>query len=612
MTIEFRDGSQEVVTSRNPVVEKVSPYQYAGFYDGEILDDTIQTEIIGPASTFTGAVPEHLSLTDAKVVLQEEIPVKDVIRYEDRTIVDFGQNFVGIVSIDTRFLQAGDSIKVRHAEILTAEGQLYTDNLRKAKAEIIYTADGQAKIYQPRFTYMGFRYIEITGVPYQDDLVKAHAIYNDMERTGYFTTSHKGLQRVYDNQLWGQKSNYVEVPTDCPQRDERMGYTGDGQVFARTGSYNFDTERFWQKFFKDIAYSQEDNSENYVAPTVPANGPAGIGFLNMLGWGNAVTIIPEAMYQQYGSDKLQVQYYQNMKDFVDCELNHLGENQLWLAPNLGDWLMPGKDMSWMATNNGPVSNSFIVNDLKILSQLAKRLEREDDFAYYYEKYKQIQEAYISTFIAQDGTVAGDYQGAYIMALQYVLPTGDLKQKVLEKFVENVRRNGINTGFFSTEYLLPLLAENGEAELTYDLLLQDGCPGWIYQVNQGATTIWERWDAIKPDGSINDDKVMQSDGNMVSFNHYAFGSVGRFIYEYILGIRALEPGYHKILIKPVVDKRLGQVSGAYQSRQGKIEVSWTFNDNGKGELKVTTPVETQIELPNGEIFEVQAGTYQYQL
>lgn len=610
LSVHFEDGSQDIITSSDSVVEKVSQYQYAGFYDGEIRDDRIDPVIIGEAVKYTGSIPEHLSLTQSKVILQEKIPIKEVIRQPDRTIIDFGQNFAGIIELNTKYLNFGETIHIRHGEVLTENGQLYTDNLRKAKAEIIYTSDGNEKKYRPRFTYMGFRYIEISGVEYKDGLVEARALYNDMCRTGYFNTSHEKLQRVYENQLWGQKSNYVEVPTDCPQRDERMGYTGDGQAFARTGAYNFDSEDFWKKFFKDIAFSQADNSENYVAPTIPANGPGGIGFLNMLGWGNAVTIIPEAMYQQFGSEDLQVQFYDNMKAFIDCEIAHLGKNNLWLAPNLGDWLMPDKDMAWMATNNGPVSNSFIVNDLNIFSKLAKRLGFEEDYLYYREKYEQVQKAYISTFVSADGTVVGDYQGAYIMVLQYVLEPGALRNKVAKKFVENVRENGINTGFFSTEYLLPLLVENGEPELAYDLLLQEDCPGWIYQVNRGATTIWERWDAIKPDGSINDDKVMQSDGNMVSFNHYAFGSVGRFIYEYILGIKPLVPGFKKVQIKPIMDSRLGHVSGSYHSRNGKISVEWILNEDGTGHLTVDTPVDSLIELPNGMTQQVMAGIYKY--
>lgn len=609
LEVEFEDNTFEKFVSNSSVQVYETPYLYAGFYDGEVFDQRIRESEISSAVLYTGIIPENLSETYLKVKEKEEMSIKEVIVKEDKTIIDFGQNFAGFIEVNWELIPKNTKLKLRHGEILTQEGDLYTDNLRKAKAETVLYSNGEKGIYRPRFTYMGFRYVELTGVDYQEGLLSAKVIYSDMELTGSFSSENKKVDRLFQNQLWGQKSNYVEVPTDCPQRDERMGYTGDGQAYALTGSYNYDTEEFWKKFFKDIRMTQKDNSEDFVAPTVPANGPGGIGFLNMLGWGNAVTIIPEMLYWQYGAKEFQEENYESMKLFVDSEIRHMTDD-LWLAPNLGDWLMPEKGLEFMATYNGPVSNSFIVNDLRILASLAERLNKQDDCVKYKEQFEKTRDAYIKTFIDSDGIVQGDYQGGYVMALAYVVEDELLRKKLLSRLVNDVKQNGLNTGFFATEHLLPLLVEAGEPKLAYDTLLDESCPGWMYQVNNGATTIWERWDALKEDGTVNDQKMEQSDENMVSFNHYAFGSVGKFYYQYILGIKPLEPGYKKILIKPYVDERLGSVSGGYKSRSGEISVSWQYITEKKVKLSVQTPQKSVIELPDGQKMEVESGNYQY--
>ena len=445
-----------------------------------------------------------------------------------------------------------------------------------------------------------------------DGLISARALYSDMERTGYFTSENDMVQQLYQNQLWSQKSNYVEVPTDCPQRDERMGYTGDGQVFAQTGAFNFDTRLFWKKFLRDIRFSQMDNTEGYVDATVPAQGPSGIGMLNMLGWGNCNTIVPDMLFWQYGDDSFLRQQYESMKTFVECEIRHMGSQpgteDLWIGPNLGDWLALGKDIRYMAMHNGPVSNSFIVNDLRILSKTARHFGYTDDAERYAAQFNKTRDAYIRTFVQEDGTMKDDYQGAYVMALAYVLEKGELWEKVYAHLVNKLRPEGIGTGFFATRHLLPLLAEHGDEKLAYDLLLTEECPGWMYQIRRGATTIWERWDSLCPDGTVNESKM--SDDNMVSFNHYAFGSVGEFYYRNILGIQPVEPGYKRIRVAPSLDERLGAVSGSYQSVAGEICVSWKM-ESSRWNISLKTPVEAELILPNGEPRILSAGSYQFE-
>lgn len=607
LELEDAAGSRRLVSDET-VEELESPYEYAGEYDGEIYFADGREKVTGHAAAYTREAPFALEPTLTEVRLQDEMPVREATVQGDVTILDFGQNFAGIVEIDPSFL-TNETITIRHGEILNADGSLYTANLRKAKATIVYHAGAEKKKYRPRFTYMGFRYMELSGAAYQSGMIKAYALHTEMERTGYFSCENPLVQKLYENQVWGQKSNYVEVPTDCPQRDERMGYTGDGQVFALTGAYNFNTDVFWKNFLRDLELGQLDNTEGYVCATVPQTGPAGIGFISMLGWGNAVTILPEMMYRQFGDEEALPRQYESMKLFVEAEIRRMGKKNLWIGPSLGDWLAMGKGIAWQAMHNNPVSNAFIVHDLKVISETAERLGKREDAARYRRQLAATTDAYIKKFVSKKGIVAKDYQSAYIMALKFVLPEGELRERVKKNFVANIRKNGLQTGFFATEHLLPLLVEAGEQKLAYDVLLQESCPGWMYQVKCGATTTWERWDALKPDGTVNEEKMAGSGENMVSFNHYAFGSVGEFYYQYILGIRPEKPGFAKLHFAPYPDERLGGVSGSYLSVSGKIESAWWYGTDGC-HIRLATPVEAVVLLPDGRSENVPAGTYEW--
>ncbi len=607
LELEDAAGSRKIVSDET-VEELESPYEYAGEYDGEIYFADGRENVTGHAAAYTKETPFALEPTLTEVRLQDEMPVREATVQGDVTILDFGQNFAGIVEIDPSFL-TNETITIRHGEILNADGSLYTANLRRAKATIVYHAGVEKKKYRPRFTYMGFRYMELSGAAYQPGMIRAYALHTEMKRTGYFSCENPLVQKLYENQVWGQKSNYVEVPTDCPQRDERMGYTGDGQVFALTGAYNFNTDAFWKNFLRDLELGQLDNTEGYVCATVPQTGPAGIGFISMLGWGNAVTILPEMMYRQFGDEEALPRQYESMKLFVEAEIRKMGKKNLWIGPSLGDWLAMGKGIAWQAMHNNPVSNAFIVHDLKVISETAERLGKREDAARYRRQLAATTDAYIKKFVSKNGIVAKDYQSAYIMALKFVLPEGELREMVKKNFVANIRKNGLQTGFFATEHLLPLLVEAGEQKLAYDVLLQENCPGWMYQVKCGATTTWERWDALKPDGTVNEEKMAGSGENMVSFNHYAFGSVGEFYYQYILGIRPEKPGFAKLHFAPYPDERLGGVSGSYLSVAGKIESAWRYEPDGC-HIRLATPVDAVVLLPDGRSENVPAGTYEW--
>lgn len=612
--IEYFDGEKQNYFSYEGQKAYVSEYVYAGEYDGEIVDYTKPNlnKVCGGLTSleFPKEVEIEKTLTEVKV--QEEVEIKNVYKHDDYTIIDFGQNFAGIISINSDLLEKEQEITIRHGEILNKDGSLYTTNLRKAKATLVYKKGNEKGWYSPRFTYMGFRYIELKGVQYKKNLLKAHSIYTNMERLGEFHCENELVNKLYSNLNWSQKSNYVEVPTDCPQRDERMGYTGDGHVFALTGTYNYNTLNFWKNFFKDLRLQQIDNGDGNVSPYLPHPNPKPVGFITMQGWGNAVSIIPEILYKQYGDLDFFKEQYQAMKDYIDLEISKAGKKYLWKAVSLGDWLSLRKGIAWQAMNNHPVSNSFFVNDLRIFLELLKLMNKEDEFNYYEDIYKKVKKAYIKVFInTKTGKVKKDYQGNYVLILKHVLnedSDAELRKLVQKKFVANVKKYGLDTGFYATEHLLPMLVEAGETKLAYDVLLNNKCPGWMYQINKGATSIWERWDSLKDDGFVNEDK--NNGDNMVSFNHYSFGAVGEFYYQYILGIKPLEPGYKKIKIEPFIDKRLGNVSGSYLSRSGLIKVSYEYLGDNKIKFKIETPSKTIIKLPNEEKYEVNPGNYEY--
>jgi alpha-L-rhamnosidase len=598
LNITFPGGERSFCSDDEGVRSIRSPYSYAGLYDGEIYGNVPEDDSLPRIVKYSGSLPDVIEYTDMCIRMREEMPVVSWEKRGDVTILDFGQNFAGIAEIHPEFMD-GDIIRLRHGEILNPDGTLYTANLRKAKQEIVYHRNGSAGPYRPEFTYMGFRYIEVSGSGYRDGLIRAYAVYSDMERTGDFTCDNEFADRLYRNQVWGQKSNYVEVPTDCPQRDERMGYTGDGQVFAETGAFNYDTRKFWNKFLKDIRYSQADNSSGYVMPTVPAQpGSNRAGFMSMLGWGNCICIVPDMLYRQFGDIAVIRENYESMKAFAECEISKtgglLGKKDLWIAPSLGDWLALGKDVKYMALHNGPVSNAFLVNDMKIMSRAAALLGKTEDEKRYAEQLEKSRAAYIKAFIKRDGCMKDDYQGAYVMALAYVLENGELRDRVFAKLKERLLSEGMQTGFFATEHILPLLCDGGEEKLAFDLMLSEKCPGWMYQIKRGATTTWERWDAIREDGTVNETKM--SSDNMVSFNHYAFGSVGKFYYRYILGINAGEPGFARAVIKPHTDSRVGSFKGHYDSVSGRISVGY---DQESGMLSVESPVPFRLKYRGTE-------------
>lgn len=611
------DGTERLFRSSDESVHSVpSPFAYAGLYDGEQYIASGNGRPLLQPIPFRGPLPDVIEPCGEHVRLREEMPVRSITKTGGKTILDFGQNFAGVITVDPSKMSS-DKLLLRHGELLESDGSLHTENLRSAKAELSLDYTGAdralAPVYCPEFTYMGFRYAELSGCEYEEGLIRAYAVYSDMEPTGSFYCENEKMDRLFQNLVWGQKSNYVEVPTDCPQRDERMGYTGDGQVFAKTGAYNFDTLDFWKKFLKDIRYSQTDTKDGYVSPTVPPDpqeirGFGGFHSVSMLGWGTCVCVVPEVLYRQFGDRSVVEEQYESMKAFVDGEIAHLKRGlvkDLWISVNLGDWLAYGHNPAALILKNNPVSNCFIADDLRIMAWAADLLGKPEEARRYREQREKTIKAYLKSFITKDGHIIGDDQGAYIMALKFIVPKGELWDKMFRILLKKIRKDGMRTGFFSTMHILQLLTDNGEERLAMDLLFSEKCPSWLYQVNAGATTIWERWDSLRPDGTVNISKMGAS--NMVSFNHYAYGCVGEFLYEYILGLKPLEPGFARAEVRPHPDKRFGCYTGTFQSRNGSFAIAV---DPDQHVMKLTTPVPTLVALPDGSEQEVGPGNYNY--
>lgn len=587
------------------------PERFADFYDGQTIDLTQTNETawrFEPVKVLTGRLPALRRHYGAYV--REERRLMPVS--QKNGIYDFGQNHAGIVCIAVE-APRGTVITLRHAEILDRDGGLFTENLRTAKATLtlICGQDGLNK-FAPRFTFMGFRYMELKA----DRAVKVRklesvVLTSNCKPIGDFSCSNELLNRLYQNTQWGQSSNFIDIPTDCPQRDERMGWTGDIAVFAETAAMNRDIRSFMDKWLTDLNLYQKKSGalpitvpENRTYETLPYPIPIAI-------WGDAATMVPWAIYRAYGERELLERQHESMKAYVEAELRvarrgrhpYLWDNNLF---QYGDWCAPGESSLKWIKKGKYTSTAFLLNSVEIVRQAAHELGKAGDETHYAEMAANIRAAFALYCVLPSGRLTGDFQTNYVVALYFNLVCGKSRPLLAKRLAELVRENGykIATGFAGTPYLLFALADNGYAEDAYKVLLNEDCPGWLFTVKAGATTMWERWDALAADGSIRADTIP----DMVSFNHYAYGAVGAFFYRRILGIEAVEPGYRRFRICPILGGGLTHAQGHI----GEITVAWKIQDRVFA-LDITVPEgkEAQVILPSGRSYAVRSGTYHYE-
>lgn len=579
LTLTYADGGEDVILTDDTWQTRRGRVVYNDIYNGETLD------LAAPESRFSPAVAVNYpksALIPADVVPtreQEQIPgQKLIITPKGEKVIDFGQEITGYVSF-TADVPKGEQIILKHFEVLDREGNVYTENLRSARATYTVIADGNPFTVKPQFTFYGFRYIQVLGIDQPDPAdFTAIVVHSEMKRTGHFSCSYPLLNQFVHNVLWGQKGNFLDVPTDCPQRDERLGWTGDAEVFSRTAAINYDVRSFFDKWLADLAADQrQDGAIPHVCPNPWDRkrdnhaSPA---------WADAAVIIPWELYMAYGDMERLRRQFPLMKKWVEymiacCRNKGVKEGKEfahpWTDGGFGDWLSLeniNSEEGVGTTDRGLIATAYLIYDLKILIETCKLLYENSD---YYVHVREDALAFFRSEYMINGRLKQDTQTAEVLALVFEL--SDDPVETGRQLAENVRRHKrITTGFIGSTYLLDALTLAGEDTLAVDLLLREEYPSWLYPVTMGATTIWERWNGIFPDGHF-------ADKGMNSFNHYAYGSVFAWMFRRLAGIRPECAGYGKILFVPAPDDRIPQVNASIDTIHGTVSASYEKTASG---------------------------------
>ncbi|HHV09341.1 MAG TPA: family 78 glycoside hydrolase catalytic domain [Clostridiales bacterium] len=626
LRVTYADGTEQVIgTDESWEVTEEGNYREADIYDGETYDATVDLSRIAwrPAALEKLRIsPDIVAAYGAPVRAQEQLDPVSCNEVSGGLIYDFGQNFAGVVNLRIRG-RAGQLITVKHAEILNPDGTLNTTFLRTAKACATYICRDGEQVYSPRLTYMGFRYVCITGIGKEELQVSAWALYSEIEKTGEFFCSNELVNRLQDNILWSSKSNFIDIPTDCPQRDERMGWTGDIAIFAPTACYNFDMSRFLGKWLLDVAAEQRPTGG--IPNTVPAQGygfPATMPTMAVDFWGDACVLVPWAEYCARGDKRLLKKCYPMMKKYVDaCKfwagLLSIGKHRyIWITPymlHFGDWVAPDvpKMSEWQKRSKWTATAS-LRNTSGLVAKIADILGEKEDAKRYASLSEKVAGAYRALLSDGNGRMKKEFQTAYVLPLQFGIFKGREKEEAVKNLVRLVKKSDycIGTGFPGTPYVLFALADNGYAEVAYRMLLNTKCPSWLYEVRMGATTIWERWDGLDEDGVC----PIGEDGTdlMISYNHYASGAVGDFLYRRIAGIEAMEAGYKKFRISPVPGGDIRYARGSVETPYGRVSSDWRL-EKDSFYITVEVPVGTacELKLPDGNVHILPSGKYSFE-
>ncbi len=607
LVIKYEDGSTDTVYTDATWRAASSEVLVSQIYDGETVDARIIPKFDQNARVF-GADKSILIPDEGEEIKEtERISPKSIIRTPaGETVIDFGQNLTGCLEF-TVTGSAGQTVCVGHAEILDKDGNFYTENYRSAKALITYTLKDGKQTYKARYTFYGFRYVRLADWPEEikPENFTAIVMHSDMKRTGWFKCGSDKVNKLFENVIWGQRGNFLDVPTDCPQRDERLGWTGDAEVFCRTANLNYDTEKFFTKWLRDMKATQSPQGIiPYVVPFVFGRRADG-SYDCSAAWGDAATVCPWEVYTAFGNKELLAEMYPMMEKWVEYIHNCPGEEYLWQnGRHFGDWLgLDAPEGSYKgSTSEELIASAYFYLSTYLLAKAGRVLGY--DMTRYQEMAEKIKSAYQRTYFDGDKLIS-DTQTAYVITLHFGL-AGEKKEAFGKRLIELIEAFGdrLQTGFVGTPYLLDTLTEIGRADKAYTLLLQEKFPSWLFSVNMGATTIWEHWDGLKEDGS-----VWSKDMN--SFNHYAYGSVAAWLYGTAAGIRPDEnaPAYKHFFITPVTDKRLGYAKARLDSRSGTIISEWKFEEDGHVRYSFTIPSGTTATvILNGMEKEYSAGKY----
>ncbi|MFW6155218.1 MAG: family 78 glycoside hydrolase catalytic domain [Planctomycetota bacterium] len=603
LVIEAADGTRQTVGSDETWRWADGPWRSADLYKGEHYD--ARAEMPGwDRGGYDDSAWAPVQVYDAGDAVLEGKRVEPVRVIERITpigvseptpgayVFDMGQNMVGRVRLRLP-CKAGATVTLRHAEVLNADGAPYTENLRSADQIVRYTAavDGPAE-YAPSFTFQGFRYVEVTGLdaqPERDALV-GEVLHNAMRPTGSFECSDATVNQLQHNITWGQKGNYLEVPTDCPQRDERLGWTGDAQVFVRTGAFNFDIAAFFTKWLNDLHDSQKpDGAVPHVAPDVLSSGDRAAA--GAAAWGDAAVICPWTIYLSYGDVRVLEARYDMMAGWLAYQRD-TSDDLIRPRSGFGDWLamdVPGGSNDQTATPKDLVGTAYFAYTARLMARIARLLGKTDDASMYDQLAADVVKAFDREFVTPAGRVMGDTQTSYSLTLNLGLLDDDRRETAARRLIEDIRarRDHITTGFVGVNQIMFALTAAGQVETNYRLLFQDTYPSWLMPVLNGATTIWERWDGWTPD------RGFQSP-SMNSFNHYAYGCVGEWLYRCCAGLDVDEarPGYEHSLIRPHPDPtgRMTWATARLDSIRGRIASGWAV-DGETLTVKAEIPANT---------------------
>lgn len=613
MHIRLKDGSAIIIGSDDSWKATEGPTTFSNIYDGETYDtnreiagwsqggfDDKEWDGVHLAEIGLERLSERLSLP--VLIKEERKPIELIHTPADEWVLDLGQNMTGWVRFRTKAAK-GTELVLEYSEILQ-DGCFYRDNLRTAKAAYHFIADGGEREVQPQFTFYGFRYVKLTG--FGDDInpddFTGCVMYSDLEQIGFVETSDSRVNQLFKNALWGQKGNFLDVPTDCPQRDERMGWTGDAQIFASTASFNMYTPAFFTKFMKDMREEQNalGGSIPFIVPNIKPKQWKGFAMGHgASAWSDAATVIPWTMYTHYGDKSLLEAQFATMKDWVDYIKGideSTGASRLWkVGFHFADWLaLDGKEAGGVMGGTDPhyIASAYYCYSTGMVAKAARALGKTEMAAAYAKLAEEIKTAIQKEYFTPNGRSAINTQTGMIIALYMDLVPENFRPRLIEDLKAKLRDDNMHlkTGFVGTPYFCPVLSDNGANDYAYRLLFNDDYPSWLYAVKMGATTIWERWNSVLEDGSI-------SGTGMNSLNHYAYGSIADWMYRYMCGINPSEdaPGFRKVTIAPKPYGRLKYAKALLNSASGIYESGWSIAEDGRLTFNIRVPFNAQAEL-----------------
>ncbi len=611
--LTYSGGTETIIVTDESWSYTTGAVLSSELYHGEIIDYTADPIAPRPVELYELPYPAQLvPQIGSSVRILKRLQVKEhIISSKGEHILDFGQNIAGFVELYIKG-NRGQQITIRHGEELDSDGNLYTGNLRTARATDIFVCSGEDDVFRPSFTFHGFRYIAVEGLAcIEPSDFTACAISSDLRKTASFHCSNEQVNRLWENINWSMLDNFVDLPTDCPQRDERLGWTGDAAIFANTAGQLRDTYAFFRKWLADLASEQSvkygipDTIPNILMPPETPSGGSAV-------WGDAATLVPWSQYWLYGDDTVLKEQYDSMRYWVEWMRRTETPNHLHKSGHQrGDWLAmdreEGKGMRG-ATDPYLISTAFYAESTRILRDGAKILGKVEDYEEYSGLYQEIVDGFQKEFITATGRVVSETQTALSLILCLGLAMPEQEKVIIETLANNViaHKNKLTTGFIGTPYLMKALSVHGRHDLAGKLLLNEDYPGWLNEVKLGATTIWERWDSKHADGSFDE-------SGMNSFNHYAFGAVGAWMLEELAGIEAKEAGYRVISFHPRLTYGITEVSASRETPFGTAACAWSCR-SGKIRVSVTIPDQSTAELilPEKEgVIRLESGTYSYE-